>query len=156
MNAHANIVASGYTITDARLIDLLDIWRLERACFPLDAYDPLTLLSMALTHNLIRLKVVADGRLVGYASGELREWERVGWIVTIGVLPAYWGRGIGGRLLAASEDAMRPLVDRVKLTVRRSNARAIGLYERSGYRHITVMHRYYHDGEDGLVMEKAV
>lgn len=156
MNVHADIVAGGYTITDARLLDLIDVWRLERACFPQDAYDPLTLLSMALMRNLIRLKVVADGRLVGYAAGELREWERVGWVVTIGVLPACWGRGIGGRLLAATEDAMRPFVDRVKLTVRRSNARAIALYERSGYRHATAMYRYYHDGEDGLVMEKAL
>jgi ribosomal protein S18 acetylase RimI-like enzyme len=156
MNVHANIIAEGYRIADARLLDLIAVWRLERACFPQDAYDPLTLLSMALSHNLVRLKVEADDRLVGYAAGELREWERVGWIVTIGVLPAYWGRGIGGRLLTSTEDAMRPFVDRVKLTARQSNIRAISLYERNGYAHAGALRRYYHDGEDGLVMEKKL
>ena len=44
----------------------------------------------------------------------------------------------------------------LKLTVRRSNARAIALYERMGYRFKHAIYRYYNDGEDGLLMEKTL
>ena len=45
---------------------------------------------------------------------------------------------------------------RIKLTVRRGNIRAIGLYERLGYQHMSTTRRYYNDGEDGLIMEKSL
>ncbi|HQX75443.1 MAG TPA: GNAT family N-acetyltransferase [Thermoflexales bacterium] len=156
MEAPAHVFAEGYAISRAGLSDLFGIWRLERACFTRDAYGLVTLLTMALTPRLAHLKVVADGRLVGYAASDLRSGEGTGWIVTIGVLPTHQGRGIGARLLASSEDAMRPAMRSVRLTVRRGNARAIHLYERSGYAWITTYTRYYADGEDGLVMEKIL
>ena len=49
---------------------------------------------------------------------------------------------------------MRQRVTFVKLTVRRSNVRAIALYDRCGYRWVSTVRGYYHDGEDGLIMEK--
>ncbi len=156
MEAPARVFAEDCAITRASLMDLAGIWRLERACFNRDAYDLVTLLTMTLTPRLANLKVVADGRLIGYSASDLRSREGTGWIVTIGVHPAHQGRGIGARLLASSEDAMRPTMRCARLTVRRSNARAIHLYERGGYKWITTYTRYYADGEDGLVMEKIL
>ena len=69
-------------------------------------------------------------------------------------MPRYSGRGIGRSLLTSAEKAMRASVSVMKLTVRRSNARAINLYDRCGYQWVSTMRHYYHDGEDGLVMEK--
>ena len=86
----------------------------------------------------------------------MRERGGACWIITIGVLPEYQGRGIGAQLLAHAEQAMRQRGQVAKLTVRRSNARAIHLYERHGYKWVTTYARYYADGEDGLVMEKAL
>jgi ribosomal protein S18 acetylase RimI-like enzyme len=40
--------------------------------------------------------------------------------------------------------------------VRAGNQAAINLYEKAGYRLVYSHQRYYRDGEDGLVMEKAI
>jgi ribosomal protein S18 acetylase RimI-like enzyme len=154
MNANAVVLGDSYTVSDAGLLDLVGIWQVQRACFLRDAYDGFTLLNLAITPNVLRLKAVADDRLVGYLAGELHRSERVGWIVTVGVVPRYTGRGIGRALLSSAERAMRTSVLTMRLTVRRSNARAINLYDRCGYQWVNTMRHYYHDGEDGLVMEK--
>jgi ribosomal-protein-alanine N-acetyltransferase len=151
-----NVAATSetYAIAESGLLDLLAVWRLNRACFPKDAYDLITLFNMAITPRLVRLKAVADGRIAGYVAGEINKHEGCGWIITIGVHPHYTGRGIGSALLLAAERALG--ASRVRLTVRRSNARAISMYERCGYTWVSTYRRYYHDGEDGLVMEKVL
>ncbi|MCL6511711.1 MAG: GNAT family N-acetyltransferase [Anaerolineae bacterium] len=143
-----------FTIEHASLFDLWPIWRVERAAFGSDAYDPLTLLGMALTPRMVRLKAVVAGRIAGFVAGEISAREGCGWIVTIGVHPDAQGRGIGTALLLAAERELGASC--IRLTVRLSNTRAIGLYQRCGYRWVSTYRRYYHDGEDGLVMEKQV
>jgi ribosomal-protein-alanine N-acetyltransferase len=91
--------------------------------------------------------------LVGFVMGDPRPREGFAWIATIGVHPAYQRRGIGACLLEAVETRLTlPLL---RLTVRQSNAGAIALYRRFGYRDVTVWERYYAGGEAGVVMEKA-
>lgn len=150
MNAVA--ASESFAIAESGLLDLWQVWRLNRACFPKDAYDPITLFNMSVMPGLTRLKAVAEGRIVGYVAGEIIKRENCGWIITIGVHPQYAGRGIGTALLLASERSLK--ANSVKLTVRRGNQRAIQLYERCGYVWVNTYRRYYHDGEDGLVMEK--
>jgi len=142
---------SPVSIAPAGLRDLPAVVALERAAFGRDAWGWLDII-FALTGPAVRLKAVADGRLVGFVMGDPRPREGFAWIATIGVLPAYQRRGIGARLLAAVEE--RLTIPRLKLTVRQSNAGAIALYRRFGYRDVTVWERYYAGGEAGLVMEK--
>ncbi len=151
---NAAIADQPFSIDTARLFDLPAIHRLERVCFSKDAYDALTLLGLMLNPGMLRLKAVARGMLIGFVAAERRLRAGDGWIITIGVLPEFWGQGIGQALLLAAEREMK--VARVKLTVRRSNARAIDLYTRCGYRWVATSRGYYHDGEDGLIMEKEV
>ena len=56
-------------------------------------------------------------------------------------------------ILACEQRLKVPLV---RLSVRASNAEAIHLYLRLGYQRVDVWQRYYLDGEDALVMEKAL
>jgi ribosomal protein S18 acetylase RimI-like enzyme len=151
-----NAVAASaiHAIQPSGLFDLLAVWRLNRACFPKDAYDLITLFNMTIMPRLIRLKATVDGQVVGYVAGEINKGEACGWIITIGVHPEFTGRGIGAHLLQSAEQALG--APRVRLTVRRGNTRAIALYERCGYVWVSTYRRYYHDGEDGLVMEKVV
>ena len=72
--------------------------------------------------------------------------------MTIAVDAAHRRRGLGRRLLLACEERVPTRL--IRLTVRASNAAAIALYERCGYREFSVWRRYYRDGEDGIVMEK--
>lgn len=152
MNAIAS--TESFAIARSGLLDVLQVWRLNRACFPKDAYDLFTLFDMSIMPGVSRLKAVVDGRIVGYVAGEINKRENCGWIITIGVHPRHAGRGIGTALLLASERSLNARC--VKLTVRRSNQRAIQLYERCGYAWVNTYRRYYHDGEDGLVMEKCL
>jgi ribosomal-protein-alanine N-acetyltransferase len=151
---NAAVSSQSFAIDDSGLLDLFQVWRLNRACFPKDAYDLITLFNMTVMPGVSRLKAVADGRIVGYIAGEINKRENAGWIITLGVHPAFAGRGIGTALLLAGERSLN--AHTVKLTVRRSNQRAIQLYERCGYAWVNTYRRYYHDGEDGLVMEKRL
>jgi ribosomal-protein-alanine N-acetyltransferase len=130
----------------------LAIRGLEHACFGHDAYDLLALLELLISPKMMRLKATLNGRIVGFVAGELDRREKHGWIVTLGVQPNCEGQGIGTRLLLDMEQRMAlPLI---KLTVRKSNTRAVRLYEHHGYKFVHAIARYYNDGEDGLLMEK--
>lgn len=68
-----------------------------------------------------RVIVAEDaGRVVGFVAFDDRELH------ALYVLPAYWSRGIGGRLLAAAGPVR-------ELWVLRDNARARRFYERHGW-----------------------
>lgn len=95
----------------------------------------------------------AAGRLVGYAGiarlgrDEPFEYE----IHTVGVEPAYRGRGIGRRLL---EDLLAFAAGGpVFLEVRTDNDAAISLYESAGFARIGLRKRYYPgSGADAYTM----
>jgi N-alpha-acetyltransferase 10/11 len=141
-------------IQSASIRDLGALRRLEHACFEKDAWPLLDLIAVLTWPDVIRLKAVENGELVGFVAGDPRASEGVSWIATIGVDPRYQRRGIGRALLRACEGKTR--LPRVKLTVRLSNEPAISLYEKEGYRSVDIWKRYYNDGEDGLVMEKTL
>lgn len=142
---------SRFEIEPATWRDLSAIQQVEKACF----HDPWPLLDLiaALTFpDVIRFKAMVDGKIVGFAGGDIRRSQKLGWITTIGVLPEYRRLGIGAALLEAGEEALAQ--PRVRLCVRRSNYGAIRLYEQHTYQQVGVWPGYYEDGEDALVMEK--
>jgi [ribosomal protein S18]-alanine N-acetyltransferase len=140
-------------IIPASLRDIRDVHALEKACFGPDAWGYFELFFTLITPWNANLKAVVDGKLAGLVVGEPRPTEGIGWIATIGVHPHFQRRGIGQALLAAAEAALPQNV--IKLTVRRSNAGAIALYQKFGYQRVNVWQGYYAGGEDGLVMEKS-
>ncbi|MCI0519303.1 MAG: GNAT family N-acetyltransferase, partial [Chloroflexi bacterium] len=141
-------------ILPANWRDLNPIRRLEIECFPQDAWPIWDILGVLTLPNVIRLKAVAEGELVGFIAGDVRPTERVAWIATIGVLPAYRRQGIGAALLGACEAQVRQPY--VRLNVRQSNLAALQLYERSGYQRVGAWPAYYQDGEEALILEKRV
>lgn len=141
-------------IQSASLLDLNALRKLENACFEKDAWSLFDLIAVLTWPEVIRLKAVENGEMVGFVAGDPRPAQGVGWIATIGVDPRYQHRGIGRALLRACEEQMN--FSRAKLTVRLSNDKAISLYEQEGYRAVDVWKQYYNDGEDGLVMEKVL
>jgi len=141
-------------IQTASLRDLGALRRLEHACFEKDAWPLLDLMAVLTWPDVIRLKAVEDGEMIGFVAGDPRSSQNASWIATIGVDPRYQRRGIGRALLRACEARTR--LPRVKLTVRISNQAAITLYEQEGYRSVDIWKKYYNDGEDGLVMEKML
>ena len=139
-------------IQPASIRDLGDLRRLEHVCFEKDAWPLLDLIAVLTWPDVIRLKAVENGEMIGFVAGDPRRSEGASWVATIGVDPRYQRRGIGRALLHACEE--KTTLPRMKLTVRMSNEPAISLYEKEGYRSVDIWKRYYNDGEDGLVMEK--
>ncbi len=152
-----------FTIQDAGWRDLKPLQHLEKVCFDLDAWPLIELLGVLTFPGVVRLKAVANGKMVGFIAGDRRKNESLavgklqggaGWILTLGVLPQWRRNGIAEGLLAECEQQLAmPLV---KLTVRRNNTSAINLYKKTGYSQVDIWSHYYRNGEDGLVFEKQM
>ena len=86
-------------------------------------------------------------------------WSRskLGRLYSIAVAPHIPSRGIGPLLLAAAEAAATHRRRRaMRLEVHEHNTRAIGRYEKSGYRLFGRHRAYYDDGGDALRFEKPL
>lgn len=143
--------SAAYRIQTAHWRDLGDLRHLEQVCFPKDAWPLLDLLAVLAYPNIVRLKAVHEGRMIGFVAGD-RKSDELAWIATIGVLPEFRGRGIASALLQACETRLQ--VARIRLNVRRENRNAIRLYEKFGYHWVDTWPRYYDDGAAALVYEK--
>jgi ribosomal-protein-alanine N-acetyltransferase len=139
-------------ITTASVLDLNALKKLEHACFGNDAWPWLDLVAVLTFPDVVRLKAMEDGRMIGFAAGDMHNGDELGWIATIGIDPEYRRRGYGRDLLRACEAQLK--TPRIRLSVRASNDGAIRLYEQEGYRRVDVWQAYYNDGEAALVMEK--
>jgi [ribosomal protein S18]-alanine N-acetyltransferase len=95
----------------------------------------------------------ADGerRLVGYLI--CSRYDTVWHVMNVAVDNDHQRRGIASAMLADLYQRVGDEHARFTLEVRRSNAVAIHLYEREGFRAAGTRRRYYQDnGEDALVM----
>jgi ribosomal protein S18 acetylase RimI-like enzyme len=78
-------------------------------------------------------------------------------LYSIAVAPHIGQRGIGPLLLKAAEDAAASRRRHVmRLEVHEHNTRAIGRYEKSGYRLFGRHRDYYDDRADALRFEKSL
>jgi RimJ/RimL family protein N-acetyltransferase len=103
---------------------------------------------------------VDEGRVVGWCD-IIRKSQATtthSGVLGMGVAASHRGRGVGGRLLAATvETALARGLTRIELTVRADNAAAIALYRRSGFETEGLLRRYLLvDGEyyDALLMAR--
>jgi ribosomal-protein-alanine N-acetyltransferase len=139
-------------ILPATLRDLGQLRRIEQACFPKDAWPLLDLIAVLTWAEVVRLKAVVDGKMVGFIAGDARREQGMAWIATLGVLPEYRRQGIARQLLLECENRLQ--AGRLRLCVRLDNTAAIRLYEQEGYARVGIWTKYYNDGGDALVMEK--
>ena len=150
----APIPGSLAVIEQAGWRDLNGLRHLEKVCFPKDAWPLWDLIGVLTLPNVVRLKAVVSGQMVGFIACDVRPSDQVAWIATVGVVPEQRGRGIGRALMLACEG--RQSMPRLRLNVRLSNEAAIRLYQDLGYQREGIWPEYYQDGEDALVMEKVL
>jgi ribosomal protein S18 acetylase RimI-like enzyme len=141
-------------IKQATWRDLSTLISLEKACFGRDAWPWIDCLAALTFPEIVRLKAVFEDRPIGFVIGDRRRRENLGWIASIGVHPDFQRQGIGQRLLLVCEQQLA--MPRLRLTLRDSNRIAKSLYQNCGYVEVDVWLRYYADGENGIVMEKAI
>jgi len=141
-------------ISQASLRDLGPVRKLEKICFPVDAWPLLDMIGALSFPNVVRYKAKIGDELVGFIAGEVRSTTKTGWIATLCVHPDYRRRGVAERLLRLCEQEMQQ--PRIRLTVRESNQAAIKLYQSHGYFEVNRWVKYYKGGEDGIVMERIL
>jgi ribosomal-protein-alanine N-acetyltransferase len=129
--------------------DLPAVISIERRSFPTPWSLAMFVLELSKPSGIC-LAASAGGQLAGYVV--CSRYDQVWHLMNIAVAPEHRGSGVAGRL-------MRRLIEESQgalpftLEVRVSNKRAIGMYERFGFRSAGVRPRYYHDnGEDALIM----
>ena len=134
--------------------DLNAVRKIEKLCFPQDAWPIWDILGALSFPNTYRLKALAGEELVGFLAGEVEKDKKIAWVSTICVHPEFQRRGIATRMMELYEDSVE--YPRVRLVVRKSNQAAIALYRKYGYSDVGYRRKYYVGGEDGLVMEKIL
>ncbi|HLI71107.1 MAG TPA: GNAT family N-acetyltransferase [Ktedonobacteraceae bacterium] len=116
----------------ATLGDIPALLALEELCFEqIWRYDPASLADILLTHPYF---VVAEfhGQIVGYQFNAVD--GDYGYLVRIGVHPAYNSRGIGARLMAAAIQFFKEAHStRIMLNTQAENTHAHRLYEWFGF-----------------------
>jgi ribosomal-protein-alanine N-acetyltransferase len=135
------------------------ILALERELFPDDAWTSEMFASEFAQSASRRLYLVAEEghTVIGYAGMMFTGGPQAD-VLTLGVAPAYWGKGTGTALLCALVDeAGRRGNTEVMLEVRQDNPRARRLYLRHGFEEVGVRRGYYQpSGVDAVVMRKVL
>lgn len=92
---------------------------------------------------------------IEYGFSHLRRLglARKGHVVSVAVVDEHREKGLGSRLVvAAHQEMVKKSASESYLEVRISNARAIALYERLGYKTTGRLEGYYRDGEAAFLM----
>jgi [ribosomal protein S18]-alanine N-acetyltransferase len=134
--------------------DLPQVIGIERRAFPTPWSLAMFVLELSKPAGVCLAAVDAEDRLVGYLV--CSRFEDAWHLMNIAVDPERRRHGIGTGLLNELLAAVGPEAQ-LTLEVRTSNAGAIALYERFGFRSEGVRRRYYQDnGEDALIMWRGV
>lgn len=148
-------VMKQYYIRTASLFDLKELARLEKTCFGDDRWPLFDLVLVLTSAGIVRLKAVdSEQNLLGFIAGDIHQSPHIGWIITLGVNPAFRRLGIASALLKQCEDELKRR--KFRLTVRVDNQTAINLYHKHGYQPIDMWKDYYQKGVDALVLEKQL
>ena len=129
--------------------DLPAVISIERRSFPTPWSLAMFVLELSKPSGIC-LAASAGDELAGYVV--CSRYDQVWHLMNIAVAPERRGSGVAGQLMRRLIEESRGTLP-FTLEVRVSNDRAIGMYERFGFRSAGVRPRYYHDnGEDALIM----
>lgn len=151
-----------YIIREFRLEDLHNVIYINRTCLP-ENYTPDFFIYHFREFPEGFLVAEMNGTIVGYIMTRVdrgfdyysshRAFAEKGHIISIAVLPHARRKGIGEALLRRAVESIKKRgVKEVYLEVRVSNAPAINLYHKLGFKIARRVPKYYADGEDAYVM----
>ena len=133
--------------------DLVKILRIEKECFT----DPWSINvfrgAMSEPHTSVFVLLDETEEVAGYSVSDVVLDE--GALDNLAVTAEKRGQGAGAMLLQnVLEEARNKGVKRFFLEVRKSNEKALKLYEKAGFTRLSVRKAYYQDPvEDAIVME---
>jgi ribosomal-protein-alanine N-acetyltransferase len=150
--------ASAVEIRRLTYADLPQVVAIERRSFTTPWSLAMFVLELSKPSGIcLAAEVVEDDARELAAYMICSRYDRVWHVMNVSVDPDRRRRGIASALLdaliARIDDLEGQAYAQITLEVRRSNAGAIALYERYGFRSAGVRRRYYQDnGEDAVIM----
>jgi len=149
-------------LRNAAISDSRFIGRLSRDVFTVyGPYEDILSGWFRLGNDVSTIIACMDKMPIGFAmlSGpsERFDLQDVSELLGIAVEPERQGKGIGGMLLRAIESRSEPLnIKWLFLHTAVDNMQARRLYEKTGYRDLEIKRNFYPEGQDAVVMYKAV
>lgn len=135
--------------------DILKLSQMEKECFPDEPWSYAMIVSSFQSENFLGILAEDGGEIIGYGGICFALDE--GDIANIAVSEPYRHSGVGGAILdELARIAKERGLKKVFLEVRVSNAEAMALYLRHGFKGVYARTRYYSNGEDCLVMAKEL
>ncbi|WP_299700298.1 N-acetyltransferase [uncultured Pontibacter sp.] len=145
------------TIRHAQLSDLREVKAIDQLLFGADSYPLFVLRQFYDVTGDYLLVAETAGELVGYMLAHYNQDKSLGWLLSLGVLPAHRGKRIGEKLMAACIGQMETKgVATLYLTVHPDNAAGISIYTRLGFEVKEEVADYYLDGSPRLLMSKQI
>ena len=136
--------------------DFETLYRIDQICFPKGiSYGRFEMKVYLRARGSYCLLAESGGNVAGFILAELAPDE--GHIVTLDVLEEYRRQGIGSLLLSAAEKEMISRGgQRMVLETATTNAAAIALWQKHGYRQLGIMESYYGPAQDAFRMDKEL
>ena len=135
--------------------DILKISEIEKECFPKEPWSYKMLVSSFEEESFQGVLAEEGGEIVGYGGITIAVDSAD--IANLAVVEYYRNSGIGREVLTELlKFAKEKGAEKVFLEVRVSNAVAMALYLKCGFKGIYARTRYYSDGEDCLVMAREI
>jgi ribosomal protein S18 acetylase RimI-like enzyme len=101
------------------------------------------------------LVALTGEQVVGFASVQVHQWNRLAQLHGLAVHPARLRQGIASQLVAEAERFARTRGARgIQVDTPVTNQRALGFYRANGYVEDYVMSRYYADDLNGVTLVK--
>jgi ribosomal-protein-alanine N-acetyltransferase len=146
--------ASAVEIRRLTYADLPQVVAIERRSFTTPWSLAMFVLELSKPSGIcLAAEAVSDGdrELAGYLI--CSRYDTIWHIMNVSVDPDRRRRGIASALLSALIERIDDPDSQITLEVRQSNAGAVVLYERFGFRSAGLRRRYYQDnGEDAVIM----
>lgn len=130
--------------------DIEEVLKISEECFNSDAWSRKAFEREFELEHSYKFVLEENGEIIGYAV----VWKifEDATLMSIAIRKDRWGKGYGKRLMTFLIDYLRGKVERFLLDVRRSNIRAIRLYQSLGFKIVSERKKYYSDGENALQM----
>ena len=142
-------------IRKAEIEDLDQIVEIDRSAFETDAYGIFVVRQLfdLFPHLVFISELPLTNEIIGYIIGGISESGTEGWILALGISEQYRRGGIGEALSNQLISEMRQLkLQKIRLTVKPSNAAAKSLYKKLGFQKLGYAVNYFGEGQDREVL----